>query len=226
MPEDPACYIQALALHRYFETVSFTGEDAARARYYAGNVQRKELAARATDVNSFLASLQMRMKVSPVTEVNIERSTQLVNKSNQFNLTTRRYTVAQVREMAGSPDWRTLTLSLADSMGDNGLISVLFLHKQGAALAIDTWVMSCRVLLRGVEQFTRNELVAIARAAGSTCVQGAYLPTAKNGMVKDHYHKLGFELISEDGDKTFWSLDLAKDLIPLTHHIKRETSHE
>lgn len=226
MPEDTAGYVQALALHRYFELASFTREDTARARYYAENAQRQDLAARATDVDSFLASLKMRMKVSAVTEVNVERSTQLVNKSNQFNLTTRRYTLAQVRDMAASPDWRTLTFSLADSLGDNGLISVIFLHKHGTALSIDTWVMSCRVLQRGVEQFTRNELVDITRAAGCTRILGVYIPTGKNGMVKDHYRKLGFEPTGEDGDKTFWSLDLQRDLEPLKHRIMRVIPHE
>jgi FkbH-like protein len=226
MPEDPAGYIQALALHRFFETASFTREDTARARYYAENAQRKDLAARATDVDSFLASLNMRMKVCPVTELNVERSTQLVNKSNQFNLTTRRYTLAQVREMAANPDCRTLTLSLSDSLGDNGLISVIFLSKHGTALSIDTWVMSCRVLLRGVEQFARNELVDIARAAGCIRLLGTYIPTPKNGMVKDHYSKLGFEAAGEEGDRTFWSLDFETLPDPLIHHIKREKSNE
>ncbi len=226
MPEDPAGYISALGQHRFFETATFTREDTARARYYSENAQRKDLAAKATDVNTFLASLDMRMKVSPVNELNIERTTQLVNKSNQFNLTTKRYTLAQVREMAASPDWRLLTFSLADSLGDNGLIGVLFLHKRADVLAVDTWVMSCRVLLRGVEAFTRNELVAVAEAAGCRQILGTYIPTAKNGMVKDHYSKLGFGTAGEDGEKTFWALNLASGIEPMPHHIKRELTNE
>jgi FkbH-like protein len=117
-------------------------------------------------------------------------------------------------------------LSLADSLGDNGLIGVLFLHKHGAALMIDTWVMSCRVLLRGVEQFTRNELIELTRADGCTHLLGAYIPTAKNGMVKDHYRNLGFESAGEDNDKTYWSLDVTRELNPLEHYITREESNE
>ncbi len=225
MPEDPAGYVQALALHRFFEMTTFTREDADRARYYAENTQRKELFARAGDLDSFLASLDMRMKQSPVNELNIERATQLVNKSNQFNLTTRRYTLAQVRAIIADPDWRTLTLSLADSLGDNGLISVILAHKVGDALTIDTWIMSCRVLQRGVEQFARNELVEVARAAGCTRILGTFIPTAKNGMVQDHFKKLGFEAAGEDGEQTFWSLSLDKGVEPLAHFIKRESSH-
>lgn len=226
LPDDPAGYIQAVAQHRYFETVSFTSEDTARARYYSENAQRKDMAERAADVDSFLASLGMRMTVSAVTELNLERATQLVNKSNQFNLTTRRYTVAQVRDLANRADWRTLTLSLADSLGDNGLIGVVFLHQRGDSMFIDTWVMSCRVLLRGVEQFVRNELVDAARSAGCNRLLGTYIPTAKNAMVKDHYGKLGFESDGSDGEQTFWRLDLNKPLETLPHHIQREAPRD
>ncbi len=133
MPDDAAGYMQALALHRYFETVAFTREDTARSRYYSENAQRKEIAARSTDLNAFLASLAMRMKVEDINDLNLERVTQLVNKSNQFNLTTRRYTAAQVREIARSPEWLTLTFSLADNLGDNGLICAILLQKRDDA---------------------------------------------------------------------------------------------
>src|SRR5271157_5035827 len=206
MPEDAAGYVHALALHRYFETVAFTREDTARSRYYSENAQRKEMASRSTDLNSFLASLGMRMKVDTVNELNIERVTQLVNKSNQFNLTTRRYTLAQMREISRSPEWLTLTFSLKDNLGDNGLIGVILAHKREGSMAVDTWVMSCRVLQRGVEHFARNELVELARKRGCHSVLGTYIPTPKNGMVKDHFARLGFVQTGADGDCTLWSL--------------------
>jgi FkbH-like protein len=225
MPEDPAGYVQALAAHRYFETVSFTREDSARSRYYTENAQRREMAARSSDISSFLASLSMRMTVAPISELNIERATQLVNKSNQFNLTTRRYTLAQVREMAEGPEWRTLTFSLRDSLGDNGLISVLLLQKRGQALVVDTWVMSCRVLKRGVEFFTRNEIVALARQEGCSQILGTYIPTAKNGMVQNHFPELGFAAVGSDGEQTFWSLAIQPSIEELPNFILRETNH-
>jgi len=225
MPEDPAGYIQALAAHRYFETVAFTREDAARAGYYTANARRKELAERSSDISSFLASLSMRMTMTPVSELNIERATQLINKSNQFNLTTQRYTLAQVREMAASPEWRTLTFSLRDSLGDNGLISVLLLRKQSESLAIDTWVMSCRVLQRGVEHFTRNALVDLAREEGCRTILGMYIPSAKNGMVLDHFARLGFTAAGAEGDQTFWSLGVDPALEPLPHFIESEATY-
>ena len=93
--------------------------------------------------------------------LNIERVTQLINKSNQFNLTTRRYTLAQMRKIAESPHWLTLTFSLRDNLGDNGLIGVILVNRRNGSMVIDTWVMSCRVLQRGVEHFARNELLAL-----------------------------------------------------------------
>jgi FkbH-like protein len=222
MPVDPAGYVQALADQRYFETIAFTREDTQRGEYYAKNAQRRELAARSTDLGSFLESLQMRMKVEPVGELNLERATQLVNKSNQFNLTTRRYTLAEMKSLAASPDWRTLTFSLRDSFGDNGLISVVLLKKQNDGLAIDTWVMSCRVLQRGVEGFVRNEIVDLVRRENCAQAQGTFIPTAKNAMVERHYPGLGFEGAGTDGTQTFWTLPVTASLTAIPHSIQRE----
>jgi FkbH-like protein len=224
LPEDPSGYIAAVARHRYFETTSFTREDSARGRYYLENSRRKELAAGAPDLQAFLTSLRMKMQVEPINDLNIERSTQLINKSNQFNLTTRRYTLAEIRAIVDSPEWRTRTFSLRDELGDNGLISVILLRKQGDALAIDTWIMSCRVLQRGVEQFARNELVDLCRAEGCGQVLGTYTPTAKNSLVVDHYAKLGFSPAGSDGAETFWELRVDASATPLTHFIERDAS--
>jgi FkbH-like protein len=225
LPADPSGYIQALAMHRYTETVAFTREDLSRAQYYAENARREELASRFSDIRSFLASLGMRMKVEPVNALNIERATQLINKSNQFNLTTRRYTLAQMHEMAAAGDWRTLTFSLRDNLGDNGLIGVVLLRKAEKSLIVDTWVMSCRVLQRGVEQFARNELVELARKEGCDRIVGTYIPTAKNALVKDHFASLGFEPLGAEGEQTSWSLSIHDLVEPLAHYIERDAAH-
>jgi FkbH-like protein len=226
LPDDAAGYVQALAACRYFETVALTREDAARARYYADNARREALAAGSTDLGAFLASLGMRMAVAPVDAFNLERATQLINKSNQFNLTTRRYPVAQVRELAASPDWLTLTFSLRDALGDHGLISVLLARRDGDALDLDTWVMSCRVLQRGVEHFVRDELVAAARREGLGRIRGRYLPSARNGMVEDLFGRLGFGRVGTVGEEppgaSTWSLPIRDDLPPLPHAIERD----
>lgn len=226
LPEDPAGYIQAVARHRFFETTSFTREDAARTRYYADDSRRKELAAGASDLDAFLKSLAMRMKVEPIHELNIERVTQLVNKSNQFNLTTRRYTLAELRALAADPEWHTLTFSLRDSLGDNGLISVILLHRQGDTMSVDTWVMSCRVLQRGVEQFARNELIDLSNREGCAWLCGTYLPTAKNALVANHYAQLGFEPAGADNGQTFWRLGIAGGVAARSHFIQRESIHD
>lgn len=226
LPADPAGYIQALSLHRYFETTGLTSEDTARARYYTANAKRSELAACATDLPTFLASLDMRVRVAPLTDVTIERAAQLVNKSNQFNLTTRRYTVAQLKEMGACPDWRTLTLSLRDNVDDNGLIAVVLLRKVDQTLTVDTWVMSCRVLQRGVEEFTRNELVALARAEECDLIVGTFIPTAKNTMVSDLYLRLGFTPVGADGSMTFWSFTVDSAIKPMANFIRKVKDHE
>ncbi len=225
LPDDPAGYIAAVSRHRYFEMTSFTQEDRSRSRFYADNAQREALKSEAPDLETFLRSLAMSMLVEPVTDLNIERATQLVNKSNQFNLTTRRYSLAEMRQMSTSPQWQTRTFSLRDQLGDNGLISVLLLSKRGNDLVIDTWVMSCRVLQRGVEQFVRNELVELCRAENCDRLLGTFIPTAKNGMVSDLYGRLGFSKSGSDGETTRWELPVGNGLAPLPHCIQREVPH-
>ena len=225
VPEDPAGYVAALQLHRYFEMVTYTAEDAARAHYYGQNERRREMQAQATDLESFLASLKMRAKIEEVNVSNLERSAQLINKSNQFNLTTRRYSAAELQTMTRSGDWHTLTLSLRDQLGDNGLISVLLLRRQADTLEIDTWVMSCRVLQRGVERLARNEITRVARAAGAGRIRGVYIPTPKNALVRDHYAGLGFEPDGSGGRTTYWVLALTDPMPPLATHIELEPSH-
>jgi FkbH-like protein len=225
LPEDPAGYIAAVSRYRYFELTSFTQEDRSRSQFYADNARRETLKNDAPDLATFLRSLDMSMTVEPVTDLNIERATQLINKSNQFNLTTRRYSLAEIREKSTSPEWRTRTFSLRDQLGDNGLISVILLAKKGDDLVIETWVMSCRVLQRGVEQFTRNELVDLCRAENCDRLLGTFIPTAKNGMVSDLYGRLGFAQSSSDEGTTFWEFPVGDAVTALPHFIRREQPH-
>jgi FkbH-like protein len=222
MPQDPAGYIQALAKYRYFETISFTQEDSLRAEYYAQNSKRDLLASKFEDLDRFLASLEMYARIEPVGDINIERVTQLINKSNQFNLTTRRFTHAEVHALMSDPGWITLTVSLRDNLGDNGLISVLFLRTEGENLEIDTWLMSCRVLQRGVEQLVINQVVHKAMELGCSSIYGAYIPTEKNRMVSDLYSRLGFIKTGEKAEATNWILTLSA-FQPFNTHIKLES---
>ena len=219
LPPDPADYIRAVDRHAYFQVVAVSNEDFQRTEYYRANVQRQQIASSAGDLDAFLGSLEMRGWIGPIGEMELDRSVQLIGKSNQFNLTTRRHSSADIQRMMASPDWILRVVKLVDRFGDNGLISVLAAQQRDDALAIDTWLMSCRVLKRGVEQLLLNNLAEAARARGLARIVGEYIPTAKNVLVKNHYRDLGFtETGSDDGGSTAWELKL-DGWQPLAHHI-------
>jgi FkbH-like protein len=211
MPSDPSQYVAALEDSFFFEASSLTDEDLSRADAYAANDRRAELAAQITDLKAFLKSLEMTATISPYGHPHLERVTQLINKSNQFNLCTVRYTQAELEAIAQDKTWITVMIRLQDRFGDNGLVSAIHGQLQDGILFIRNWVMSCRVLDRGVEQLAINQVVEEARKQGCKIIQGTYIPTAKNALVSEHYRKLGFELLAdtEDGHK-MWKLALEK----------------
>jgi FkbH-like protein len=210
MPEDPAGYVRAIERHRYFQVISVNAEDLGRTEMYRANAAREQSAASASSLDDFLESLQMRAIIAPIRAATLERTAQLIGRSNQFNLTTRRYSVAEVQALAARPEWITRTVGLADRFGDNGLISVVLAVADTGVLRIDTWLMSCRVLKRGVEDLLLNHLVREALRRGLHAIQGEYVPTAKNGLARDHYARLGFRCRETGNDgRTLW--DLAVD---------------
>jgi len=220
LPADPADYVRAVEQHRYFEAVSIGAEDFQRTGYYRANAQRREVASNVDDLDEFLRSLNMRAWIGPVGDLELDRTVQLIGKSNQFNLTTRRHSAADIERMRASKDWVTRVVKLEDKFGDNGLISVLLAREEGSALVINTWLMSCRVLKRGVEQVLLNNLVAAARERGLTELIGEYIPTAKNVLVKHHYESLGFmQMEADENGRTLWRLPIGDDWAPLPHHI-------
>ena len=167
----------------------------------------------------------MTCRIARVDAASRKRVAQLINKSNQFNLTTRRYTEHEVEAMEADPSRHAIAVRLADRFGDNGLISVVIADKQGENWDIDTWLMSCRVLGRGVEQAVLNHLVESATADGASSLIGRYRPTAKNRMVADHYAGLGFQQTGGDNGETLWRLDLA-GYLPRTLPLRVETIGE
>ncbi|MGE0223713.1 MAG: HAD-IIIC family phosphatase [Acetobacteraceae bacterium] len=193
--DDPAGFITALADAGYFEALSVTEEDRTRTSQYLGNQARDALKASATDLDSYLRGLEMRLRWKPFDRVGLQRIVQLMNRSNQFNLTTRRHAEADVLAVMDDPRAFGLQLRLLDRFGDNGIIAVVIGRLQGDGdLLIDTWLMSCRVLGRQVEPATLNLIMAQADRLGARRVIGEYLPTAKNSMVRDHYGRLGFTM--------------------------------
>ena len=200
LPEEPASYARTLAAAGYFEAVVFAAEDLKRAGFYQDNAKRAELQKQVGGVDAYLASLDMTITFQPFDAMGRARIVQLINKSNQYNLTTRRYTDPEIAEVEADPNIFTLQVRLADIFGDNGMISVVICRpKEPQVWEIDTWLMSCRVLGRKVEHMVLKEMVARAGAAGIEKIIGTYRPTDRNKLVVDHYSKLGFTKVAEDG---------------------------
>ncbi len=218
LPEDPSEYVACVARAGYFEALDITAEDRERAAQYRANAERETLRRSVTDMDSFLDALRMELTWSSFDQASLKRVVQLINKTNQFNLTTRRYTEADVLSMMRDEDVLTLQLRLVDVYGDNGMIGLVIGRKSSqGALLVDTWLMSCRVLGRQVEEATLNIVAEQAVEMGCTSILGEYRPSAKNGMVRQHYAKLGFAMSEsrEDG-ATLWTL-------PLDEYVQRPT---
>jgi FkbH-like protein len=215
LPADPALYPRTLAAAGYFEAITFGDDDRVRADAYRANAERAAFAG-TSDMAGYLQSLDMVADVRPFDSVNRARIAQLINKSNQFNLTTRRYTEREVAALEGDATHATLQFRLVDRFGDNGMIAVVILRPAAPdVLEVDTWLMSCRVLGRRMEEATLFHIVTAARARGATAVTGSYLPTAKNRMVADHYGKLGFTQTDAGADgSSRWRLELADYVAP------------
>ena len=226
LPEDVAHYPARLADAGYFEAASFTVDDAARARAYALNSERRAALDQASDMEGYLRGLEMVMLAAPIGAADLARSAQLTNKTNQFNLTTVRRTEAELERLLGEPGAVGMSVRLRDRFGDNGLIAVVLARPDPAwpadALLIDTWLMSCRVLGRGAEAATLGALAAAAGARGARALVGEYRPSARNGMVANHYGKLGFAPVpapaGANEGATFWRYEIGAGRPP-AHHI-------
>lgn len=188
---DPVYYPHVLADAGYFETVSLTTEDLHRNKLYQDNLLRESFK-KETNIQSYLKSLQMQLIWKEFDDNGVDRIVQLINKTNQFNLTTHRYTKANILYMMENPAYLTFQFRLIDCFGDNGMIAVVIGHYQNNNLVIDIWLMSCRVLGRQVEIAVMNIIAQEAKKLGIYQLIGNYYPTKKNAIVKDHYEKLGF----------------------------------
>lgn len=205
LPEDPAEYLIFLKDQNLFETASFTREDSDRTRQYQVEARRTSLQKSYDNEEEFLESLQMKSEVRPFDAFTIPRVAQLSQRSNQFNLRTIRYTEQEIATLAASSEYLTRSFTLEDIYGSYGLICFVVLQKQNAStLFIDSWIMSCRVLKRGMEHFTLRQLIETARDLGFSKLIGEYIPTKKNGLVKDHYQDLGFQPL----DNNRWELNI------------------
>ncbi len=204
LPEDPALYVPYLVSLNLFETTAFSDEDLQRTQQYQQEAARTELQKKFESVDDYLKSLEMRSTVKAFDSFSVPRIAQLTQRSNQFNLRTVRYSDADIERIRNSDKYVTLSFDLKDRFGDHGLIGLIILEKlDSESLFIDTWIMSCRVLKRGMEEFIVNQMAAQARSRGFRYLIGEYLPTEKNKMVKDLYKNMGFS-----GANGKWELEL------------------
>ena len=204
VPEDPALYIRALDREYAFEWTQLTKEDIGRIKTYADNRARNALMENCVDYDDYLVNLQMKIECKELSDAGLERFAQLTNKSNQFNLRTRRYSEAEIISMQSDKAHVLLTVKLEDRFSKYGIIGCLVLKFEEDCCFIENWVMSCRVLKKGVENYTIEKIVEIARARGCSRVVGEYIPTKKNSMVSDLYATLGFDLTEDDqGNRRF-----------------------
>lgn len=222
---DVSRFISVLEDGRYFEPVRLLGEDLKRAEQYQENAQRAASQGRFQNYDEYLESLEMTAEVASFKQVYIDRITQLINKTNQFNLTTRRYTQAQVEAIAADPAYIGLYGKLTDKFGDNGLVSVIIGRKENRTLHIDLWIMSCRVLKRGMETLMLDTLVAECQGRGISEICGYYIQTERNGLVVGHYEMLGFKRSGGNAQHQVFRLDLSHGYQPQSKHIK-EFVHE
>ena len=192
LPEDPAEYLVYLSKLNLFETSSYSEEDSGRSDQYRVEFQRSQVKEAFTNEDEYLTSLEMTSEFKPFDDYSIPRVSQLTQRSNQFNLRTQRYSENDIKVITASDEYLTFSFTLEDKFGHYGLISLIILRKENDSLFIDTWIMSCRVLKRTMENFVLNSIVNAAKSKGFSKLIGEFIPTAKNKMVKDHYQELGF----------------------------------
>lgn len=215
-------YIQVIDRNGFFEATALSKDDMNRNEMYQENARRARMQASFSDYREYLLSLEMKGIIKEFEPIYMARIAQLTNKSNQFNLTTRRYTQTEIESIAKDGSYITLYGKLIDRFGDNGVVSVVIGHEVGEECQIDLWIMSCRVLKRDMEFAMMDALVKKCKERGIKRIHGYYYPTAKNGMVKEFFAVQGFEKIFEDEGNTEWILDITRKYENKNNVIKVE----
>ncbi|OSM08443.1 putative FkbH-like protein [Magnetofaba australis IT-1] len=220
-PADPSQYVDALMRCGAFDKLTFTREDRQRGAMYQAQAQRKELQAQAVSMDEYLQRLHVQAAITAVDEVSFPRALELIHKTNQFNLTTRRHPETALRGMLESPDYALLILRAADKFGDNGLTALCIAHHHARdRVRIDTFLMSCRVLGRGLETALLAEAAAWADARGAAQLEGLFIPTPKNAPAAEFYPRHGFTLHETQADNTqLWRLALSESNLAAPDHI-------
>ena len=210
LPEDPALYAETLKGINDFNTLQMTADDKKRGKMYAEQRKRKRLEQSSIDLDNFLKNLEMKLTIKSATSFTIPRLAQLTQKTNQFNMTTRRYTEEDIKKFKESKEYLIKCVQVADKFGDNGITGEFIIEKQGDKFRIDTFLLSCRVLGRKVEETLLAYIVQEAKKKNVKHIIGEFIPTKKNPPAKDFFKEHGFEKLKEDKESTFWKLDVEK----------------
>ncbi|MGQ4912591.1 MAG: HAD-IIIC family phosphatase [Candidatus Thorarchaeota archaeon] len=220
MPKNPRLYRETLENLKVFDVLSLTKEDMARGEMYASKRKRSQLEQSATSIEDFLRTLDLKVRIKEVDDFDTPRAVQLIGKTNQFNLTTRRYSDAEVRQFRESKDVAVYTMAVTDRFGDEGVVGVAIVRKSPEEWLIDSFLMSCRVIGRSVETAMLAKIVKDAKAAGISKIKGEYIPTKKNAPARDLYERHGFGSRIEDGEVTTWTLDLETGTVEVPEWIE------
>jgi len=226
LPEDPMRLAETIWNCPFFERLSLSEEDRRRGEYYAAARQRASFEMNCTTREDFLSSLEQSVEIAPVNPLTVARIAQLTQKTNQFNLTTRRYSEQQIAAIASEAGCRVWSVRVKDRYADNGLVGVAITRDAGGTCEVDTFLLSCRVMGRGVESAFLAALAEQAQQRGQRRLQGSFLPTKKNAPAREFYSSQGFQLIREGPDGTHWAIDLGASVLTWPKWIVKGTPPE
>jgi FkbH-like protein len=220
---DPSTFVPRLSAQGYFDSLAFSAEDRERGRMYHVDAERKKLEASSTSVEDYLARLEMVANIGSGDDMTIPRIAQLTQKTNQFNLTTRRYSEGEIRALCESSTADVFYLKLRDRLSELGLVGVAIVRYEGEDSELDTFLLSCRAIGRAVEECLLAHCIEAARARGCRRLRGCYFPTAKNAQVREFYPAHSFQEISQNSDPFVWEFLLDRDVLRPPQWIRVET---
>jgi FkbH-like protein len=224
LPRDPALYRSTLERLPELQVLGITEEDRLRAGQYVAKREREQIRVQAASVDDYLRSLGIKVAIDPLTEPDVSRVAQLFQRTNQFNVTTRRYDAGAVLRILGDSAWRSWTLRASDRFGDHGLVATALARANGTEWTLDSFLMSCRVIGYGIETALLADIIAAATAAGATRLRGEFIPTKKNVPARDLFARHGFQLADKRSDGgELWTYDFAAGPLAFPHWIERIT---
>jgi FkbH-like protein len=223
LPEDPLAYAATVRDCPIFERLALSSEDQQRTALYAAQRERSHAEQSFQSKEDFFRYLEQEAEIAPVSPVTLARIAQLTQKTNQFNLTTRRYTEQQIADMAARAGWQVLSIDMRDRFGDHGLVGVAITHQEAGTCEIDTFLLSCRVIGRGVETALLSHLAGGACSRGCQRLTGRFIPTKKNAPARDFYAQHGFKVVEESPNGSAWTLDLHQQTIATPEWIRLTT---